>query len=342
MDGKPVAGAQIEIKPSPGEWPNARAHPPRVTRSAKDGSYAFKDLPAIDWSVEVTSPDAQRGIRELRFREADGDSRSPGEASFELERGFSLRGTVLDAAGKPASGARISLGYLEVVADGRGKFELHHLSPRWNLQLRAYRADGSVVIEDVGKDLSKAGTTTPPEVVLRLRAPSDPRVLRLKIVDVNGKPMPNLWLTIGTNSMGKTDARGMFFTDTGSETTASPSLNPGEGLSFSEAIKAPASRRGHADREAFAGVGVRAASALTSHRVSLFTERPRSTHPRNPETVGLSCRTIVLETVARTLSRRRPDAARCAGCRCWPASTAARFTPSRATCGVRTIRGCRR
>lgn len=239
MDGKPVAGAQIEIKPSPGEWPNALALPPRVTRSAKDGSYAFKNLPAIDWAVEVTSPGAQRGLRELKFRASDGESRSPGETSFELERGFSLRGTVLDAAGKPAPGARISLGYLEAVADGRGKFELQHLSPRWNLQLRAYRADGSVVIEDLGHDPSKAGMPTPPEVVLRLRAPSDPRVLRLKIVDVNGKPMPDLWISIGTNSMGKTDARGMFFTDTGSETTASPSLNPFEGLSLSETIKLP-------------------------------------------------------------------------------------------------------
>lgn len=235
MEGKPVAGAKIEIKPSLGEWPNARTLPPRVTRSAKDGSYTFQGIPEINWSVEVTSQGAQRGVRDLRLRKSGDSNRSADETSFNLERGFSVRGKVLDAAGRPAPGARISLGYLEVVADGQGKFTLHHLSQRWNLQLRAYRADGSVVIEELGK----GGTGLPQEVVLRLRAPSDPRVLRLKIVDAQGKPMPNLWLSVGSNSMGKTDARGMFFTDIGSERSVSPSLNSMDGLWLSQSITLP-------------------------------------------------------------------------------------------------------
>lgn len=95
VKGKPVADAQIELRPSPHEWPDARALPPRFTRSAGDGRYAFKRVPAIDWAMTVTGPDTQisssngflRGARRTAGIPSRSSRGSPSAAKFSMYQG---------------------------------------------------------------------------------------------------------------------------------------------------------------------------------------------------------------------------------------------------------------
>jgi uncharacterized GH25 family protein len=208
VDGKPVAGAEIELRPSSREWPDARVLPARLVRSGKDGRYALDHVAAIEWVVTATSPDTQISSSVLDLRR---DPRGR-PADVALEPAVTLRGKVLDASGRPAPGTRITgrSDQREVVAtDREGKFVLRHLSPRGELRLHARRADGAVATAVV--DLGQAAA--PPDVVVRLLSPSDRRVLRIKVVDASGKPVVNAMVEIDDLDEGATDARGTLTTD---------------------------------------------------------------------------------------------------------------------------------
>ncbi len=236
VNGKPVAGAQIELRPSLDEWPDARALPPRFTRSTDDGRYAFPRLPAIEWRMTVTSPDTQIARTTVNLRKGEGYRQSP--VVLELKPGVAVRGKVLDESGKAASGVLISVAgrfRRDVATDRKGRFEVRHLEPHSRFELRARRADGAVATIPV--DL--ATSVTLPELVLRLLSPSDPRILRLKVVDPSGKPIASAFVSTRLG-IGVTDASGTLILDgSGDEKETYVSVHSEKRLLASRQISLP-------------------------------------------------------------------------------------------------------
>lgn len=209
MNDKPVAGAEVELKPWWEEWSDARALPRRVTRTAKDGSYVFQRVPEIDWHVTASIPESQRGGGRVSLRE-----KKDGWYAIRLEPGVTLRGKVLDAAGQPVSGARVEISDGERVelTDRAGAFVFRGLAPRGYLRLQARRA-AAVGMSYVGA----TGELRALEVVIHLLAPSDPRLLRIKVVDGGGKPLANAQVLADFYNLGSTDPRGTLTIDAGDQ-----------------------------------------------------------------------------------------------------------------------------
>ena len=233
-NGKPLGAAEIELRPSPREWPNARAVAPRRARAGKDGRYTLDKLAEIEWLITATSPNTivAASYLDLRHDHSKTLDLAPNAA-------ISLSGQVVDAAGKPAPRARVVVANVmnaEAIADDAGRFTLRHLPTGGQARVHASRPDGSVVTIAVSLE------GTPPPLVLKLLAPADPRVARFHVVDPAGKPVVDARAEIDGTPEGKTDERGMVSLDVEPEHRAQrPAIQVwvGSVLAISEFIALP-------------------------------------------------------------------------------------------------------
>jgi uncharacterized protein len=205
MDGRPVAGAEIELTPSEGEWNDARALPARTTRSARDGRFAFDRVAAIEWRVTVKSAESQVSQEVLDLR---ADKTRGQRHDVALVPGVTVRGTVLDPSGKPAAGVRVMVPHLgrgPLTTDRAGAFAVRHLTRDARFRVHARRADGAVGATEVDLSAGTAGA-----LVVRMLAPSDPRVLHIQVVDKDKRPVAGVRIELDGQNEGDTDENGRF------------------------------------------------------------------------------------------------------------------------------------
>jgi hypothetical protein len=201
LGGAPVVGAEIELRPSSKEWPDARALAPRTARTDAGGRFSLDKLAEVDWSISIAAPASvvYRNQVDLRTRKGFSDW------TVELAPGLTRVGTVLDAGGKPVAGVRINDGRGErVTTDRGGKFTLRHLQRNESLPLLAEAANGAVAS-------GRLDVNDEPPPVLKLGPPNDPHVLRLRVVDPSGKPVAGALISIHgdkTVELGASDADG--------------------------------------------------------------------------------------------------------------------------------------
>ncbi|MEZ4360103.1 MAG: hypothetical protein R3B48_07980 [Kofleriaceae bacterium] len=223
-NGQPVVGASVELGPSSLEWPNARALKPRFTRSDTDGRYRFDQAPRVDSYLSIEA-DA------FQLAGASPDLRKSPRQTFNhvLEPAVVIKGKVLDPQGRPAAGVEViaDRGQLKTVVktDQAGAFVIdHHGENAYYLSnhLIARRKDGAVAMMRFargGSMLAQApaqgyafvvanGATN--EVVLRLRAVDDPKVLRITVTDEAGKPAAGATVNVNNTFRGETDAEGVL------------------------------------------------------------------------------------------------------------------------------------
>jgi len=202
--GAPAAGAEIELRPSSKEWPDARALAPRTARTEADGRFALDKLAEIDWSISIAVPESVVYRNELGLRSRQAVT----GWNLELKPGLTREGTVLDAAGKPAAGVRVVDSWgKQRQSDRAGKFSVRHLQPNESFWLRAQAPSGAVAT-------GWLEVSSEQPLVLRLHPPSDPQVLRLRVVDPAGKPVAGALVMVNGNATfesGVSDADGRFF-----------------------------------------------------------------------------------------------------------------------------------
>jgi hypothetical protein len=88
--GRPVAEALVEL---------GGVDPPRSTRSAADGSFAFGDLPSGTYALRATLGTAAAFLARVEPSMT---------ARLELAEGWALTGTLRDQAGRPIAGGRVT------------------------------------------------------------------------------------------------------------------------------------------------------------------------------------------------------------------------------------------
>jgi hypothetical protein len=213
--GRPVAGAEIWLVPNEQEWPHARALAAITRRTGADGAFRITGVPRIDWRGGVTAPGRTAGgwIAELRKQPKQ-------TANAKLEPAVTIQGLVLGPDGRPAANVHVFHGSsrdapeVALTTASDGTFTIDHLrrdtdssyGPGYELQ--AWRSDGAVVTTRT--PLKAVG---PIKITLRLRAPDDPHVVRLQLVDETGAPVPNASVELGHAVKHPGDARGMFSSD---------------------------------------------------------------------------------------------------------------------------------
>ncbi|MCA1685981.1 MAG: carboxypeptidase regulatory-like domain-containing protein [Planctomycetia bacterium] len=209
--GKPVEGATVSVTMPPTESDMA--------------NYVFHvGTPKTDargrWRIDEAPADlGPLGIRveHPRYRHAFGKpTRGLDGVTAVLTRGLTLKGSVVDTAGRPVQGAKAVLGHdiwgsnaPEGKTDERGEFTLENCSP--GPSIVTVQADGfAPQFQDVRvEEGAKTGA-----VAFRLEPAS---VIRARVVDVVGKPVPEAHFAADTwrghrsvMYRGKTDAEGRF------------------------------------------------------------------------------------------------------------------------------------
>jgi hypothetical protein len=181
-----------------------------------DGRFAILDL-AGDATASSRGSD---GCARRRARSISGRARSSAELRFEIARGLSLSGTVVDDAGHPIPGGWVLLyregEHLEtrsLEADEEGRFRTD------GLQEGRYRIDAGHQASSDGGELehpyarASVADIVPPrsDVVVRL-----PRTIRIegRVVDAGGNPLPYAIVQAsdedGRGYQGVVDAVGRF------------------------------------------------------------------------------------------------------------------------------------
>lgn len=107
--GAPVAGAEIGLIATDPDVEGAQADPlgrfagSERTRTDARGELRLPPLdPTVPWRLSISPPDARRDLRSV-----DQDGWTPQDGTWTLARGWSVRGTVRDGAGRPVPGARV-------------------------------------------------------------------------------------------------------------------------------------------------------------------------------------------------------------------------------------------
>ena len=155
IDGAPLSGARVESVSEDREPPPGSAADPGATTDGR-GRYRISGLPPGARSFSAEREGYQRQVRDLEVSAGDNF------LDFVLEPGWEIRGWVLDAAGRPVAGARVSAGppsprfpfaaAAAAASDGEGSFTLGGL------------ADGSYVVRAEKAGFAAAGTEEPVRV----------------------------------------------------------------------------------------------------------------------------------------------------------------------------------
>ncbi|MBL8899250.1 MAG: carboxypeptidase regulatory-like domain-containing protein [Planctomycetes bacterium] len=146
-EGRPAAGAAVVALGEKRSFPRFAAvdEEEHVVRSDAEGAFRLQGLRPGAWKLCSFDGDLAYGVRELRL-DAAVAQRPPKPIEIQLAPPFGVRGTVLDAMGKPVTdvaievgpeGARDALGEArEARSDADGNFELGPF-PRVPLELLA-------------------------------------------------------------------------------------------------------------------------------------------------------------------------------------------------------------
>ncbi|BCM93017.1 hypothetical protein IAD21_04904 [Abditibacteriota bacterium] len=218
--GAPIAGAQVQVR----MWVTK---PPFLAPKATDTSgMALFSLPALPGS-KPAGASVVAGAKGFAFNSAKAVE---DKAEVRLERGVAWRGKVVDEAGKPLAGVKIALYGAMEERDFRSSIFLpDEAKALVSLYSTQSQADGSFVIAHVpatkqlfyratrqGYSLeeSQGAQADVIEKIQLARAGS----LRGRMLDVEGKPIANLWVfAFGDQDMGgmghnrvKADANGVF------------------------------------------------------------------------------------------------------------------------------------
>lgn len=113
--GKGVAGARVLVVSSD-PFSDDDAQSVAEARTAADGGFAIRDAPAGQRAVEVRAP-GYVPARQVQVEPA-------ADIRLVLPRGGTIRGTVLDASGKPAAGALVVGEELAAETDAAGAYRL--------------------------------------------------------------------------------------------------------------------------------------------------------------------------------------------------------------------------
>lgn len=121
MDGKPIAGARIELVPGldddlPRRFVPDAAAPQhgRAVAADESGSATIADVPPGRWFVLAEAPGFARHALAGTVRDGD----EPVDTTVALEKGFTFAGTVRDPDGAPAAGVAVILvPYVTYVSD---------------------------------------------------------------------------------------------------------------------------------------------------------------------------------------------------------------------------------
>ncbi len=232
-DGQPVNGARVTLtsrlagdRDRQGPRPALRTGVSYVEiKAAADGTWTYTGMPEAftGATIGVTHPDyashskGGRGFYEMR----DVDDRAGLLAktfTSTLERGKTIRGTVVDEAGKPLAKVKVGLGTdrvasnmtPEAVADNDGHFTIH-ARPGEKITLTAR----------VAKHAPQQATFTMPDGDHELTMTLVPaRTLKGRVVDEQGRPVTNATLFVdgwrGTRTVSKrlgVDKDGQFTWD---------------------------------------------------------------------------------------------------------------------------------
>ena len=208
LAGKPVAGAEIVLTPSPREYPDAVRLRPVRTRTGADGRYRFKRLPAIDWQQRVTARGTLGGEHGVNLR-----TQAVRQYDFKLRPAATIVGRVLGPDRRPARGVRLfhvsdySNPERDVAAAADGTFTIDHLNPQGTYTLNVWRRDGAVRSTKVEL---KPGVI---RVNITLAPPDAATVIRGTVVDAAGAPVAGAHVIVDERQLGKTDATGFFAVD---------------------------------------------------------------------------------------------------------------------------------
>ncbi len=136
-EGKPVAGAKVTVIASESLF-ETEARFVSETRTQPDGSFSLPDAPGGLRVLTVRAP----GF--VPFNRTQLEPKS--EEKVTLRRGGAIRGSVVDAGGKPAAGAVASIEELAVETDAGGNFRLsgvpagtHALQAIWKEDFAAHK-----------------------------------------------------------------------------------------------------------------------------------------------------------------------------------------------------------
>jgi len=214
LEGKPVAGLELSLKAEDQAPASVRRAPPPVTRTDKTGAFRFDNVYRERWQCDFAVPGAERSgfgadLREQKTR----------TLKLALEPAVTLAGRVVDPAGRPVAGARVHhVMYdgtldLDLVTDTAGSFTRDHMhvepmspgvsGPSHGYIIDVDRADGAV--GQLELDLSTAGRR---DFTIKLVPPTDPRVVKVIVVNTAGQPVPKANVIANERATRVTDARG--------------------------------------------------------------------------------------------------------------------------------------
>jgi protocatechuate 3,4-dioxygenase beta subunit len=202
--GKPIAGARIRVRGG-FAFEDDDAVSYAETTSAADGFWSIPNAPANAGRVSVRAagyaPATQPGLQRRSV------------VNVTLKKGGAIRGTVSDAAGKPAEVATVIVGEIATATDAAGTFELSGV-PAGSTQVEALWKDDFAARRDTAR--MKKGETV--EISLRLtKAASvtgsivDEKTRRpLAGVRVTASSSGSLFRGDARSRCARTDAKGRF------------------------------------------------------------------------------------------------------------------------------------
>lgn len=215
----------------------ARANAVRglATIAADDGSFAFPSVPPGAWIVRARADDGHTGSSPVEL-----ESAGEAEVRVELEAPGGVSGT-LDNRGGGREGVRVGLRQgdrrlAETSLDTSGSFTFSRVpTGRWSLDVLHH--DAAVAIVDGPKVVEVSSAQTEH---VRLAVDSSSHVLRGRVIDIDGLPVPDAHVEVRPAKRGETrqtvtDAEGLFDLASASATTYRVDVTGPRGLGLAVA-----------------------------------------------------------------------------------------------------------
>jgi thiol-disulfide isomerase/thioredoxin len=207
--GKRVSGAKVNLTfmLNAPDKPGGMGVAYGFAETDKDGKWIFKGAPHDPTSTEVYARHPDYFSGNVRPDHVDFDVLRKNAHVIQLRRGVAVTGTVLDPAGRPVANARIQVkSVMPGKTDDKGQFRVTGIVPG-KAKLLVLADNFAVQLIEV----EAAESSKPVEVRLE-----PGHVLRGRVVDTKGRPMPNTyvsvqkWRTENFIAGFKTDTDGRF------------------------------------------------------------------------------------------------------------------------------------
>jgi hypothetical protein len=199
--GKPVANAEVKLVPHWQEYADARALPPIVARTDRDGRFHLAEVPTIQWQATVDAVGCVLGGSIFDLRTKDKTQ----HVSYDLEPAVTIAATLADKRDVRITHYSYD-GSLDLDVTAKGSFVIDHIRPVQSggkYEFTIQRADGAVRTAVV--DVTNPGRQ---KLTLSLLPPTDPHVLRVVVVDAKKAPVANAAVIVNESHSVPTDADG--------------------------------------------------------------------------------------------------------------------------------------